>query len=41
MKKVKQLSLFLDNKPGVLAKICAVLARKKNKYPGPFGHRRP
>ena len=29
MKKIKQLSLFLDNKPGVLAKICAALARKK------------
>lgn len=29
MKKVKQLSLFLNNKPGVLSKVCAVLARKK------------
>ena len=29
MRKIKQLSLFLDNKPGVMAKICAVLARKK------------
>ena len=29
VKKVKQLSLFLDNKPGVLAKVCAVLARQK------------
>lgn len=29
MRKVKQLSLFLDNKPGVLAKVCAVLARRK------------
>ena len=29
VKKVKQLSLFLDNKPGVLAKVCAVLARHK------------
>ena len=29
MKKIKQLSLFLDNKPGVMAKICDVLARKK------------
>lgn len=29
MKKVKQLSLFLDNKPGVLSRVCAVLARRK------------
>lgn len=29
VKKVKQLSLFLDNKPGVLAKVCAVLAKHK------------
>lgn len=29
MKKVKQLSLFLDNKPGVMARICAVLERRK------------
>lgn len=29
MKRVKQLSLFLDNKPGVLAKICAVLSKRK------------
>ena len=29
MKKIKQLSLFLDNKPGVMARICAVLQKKK------------
>ncbi len=29
MKKVKQLSLFLANKPGVLSKVCSLLAGKK------------
>ena len=29
VKKVKQLSLFLDNKPGVLARVCAALQRQK------------
>ena len=29
MMKIKQISLFLHNKPGVLSKVCATLARKK------------
>jgi len=34
LKKVKQLSVFLANKPGVLARVCAVLAKKKINISG-------
>ena len=34
MKKVKQLTLFLDNKPGVLSRVCASLARRKVNIAG-------
>ena len=29
MKRAKQLSLFLDNKPGVLSRVCFFLAKRK------------
>jgi len=29
MEKIRQISLFLHNKPGVLSKVCATLARQK------------